>query len=90
MEEHSRFQTDRLGMDGVQLSCVDKIETFLLYFVSLHIDVQLEFSLHKIQDFHLVMPVVFYPFPVRDLKNLVKAAGKRGCAVVFLFLQIQV
>ena len=90
MKEHGRFQAGGLWMDGMQIPGVDEIKTLLLYVISLHIDIQLEVSFHKIQDFHLVMPVMFYSFPVCDLEDFIEAAGKRGCAVVLLLLQIHI
>ena len=65
-------------MDGMQIPGVDEIKTLLLYVISLHIDIQLEVSFHKIQDFHLVMPVDVYSFPVCDLEDFIEAAGERG------------
>ena len=69
------------GKDTMQFPWIDEIQGFLLDRKRVHIDLKAESAAGKIQNFNLVVPVVFYKIPFPTGKSLIKSAGKRLCAV---------
>ena len=58
VEYNGRFYTFGQRLNRMQIAGVNEKETLLVNEVGFHIYIYLVITLHKINDFHLIMPVV--------------------------------